>query len=203
MRQPLLRARYFSHRALASIVLAGVVAGLSAEQRPPANTSERPCSDGALDPTCAKIGMAPVRLPAEPMTFDTAEQHKLRVVVVTKELVHPWSLAFLPDGGLLVTERPGRLRVVRNGALDPRPISGVPAVHAVGLLGLLDIALHPRFADNKLLYLSYSKPVQGGRPTTALARARLEGSALVEVRDIFVAEPSAGEIGRASCRERV
>jgi glucose/arabinose dehydrogenase len=130
------------------------------------------------------------------MIFDTAEQHKLRVVVVTKELTHPWSLAFLPDGGMLVTERPGRLRMIRNGTLDPRPISGVPPVHAVGLLGLLDIALHPRFAENKLLYLSYTKPVEGGRPTTALARARLDGSSLVDVRDIFVTEPGASGASR-------
>lgn len=183
---------------LSVVPLVWVVASLSAQQIPPAaNTSERPCSGGAQDPTCAKISMAPIRLPAGPMIFDTAEHHKLRVVVVTKDLVHPWSLAFLPDGGVLVTERPGRLRVIRSGTLDPRPISGVPAVHAVGLLGLLDLALHPRFADNKLLYVSYSKPVTGSnRPTTALARARLEGSALVDVKDIFVAEPSAGGASR-------
>jgi glucose/arabinose dehydrogenase len=198
MNQSPLRMRSRSLRSLAAFALAGAAASLSAQQPPPAAIpSERPCAAGALDPTCAKmIGMPAVHLPAEPMVFDTAEQHKLRVVVVTKELVHPWSLAFLPDGGMLVTERPGRLRVIRNGTLDPRPIAGVPPVHAVGLLGLLDVALHPRFAENKLLYLSYSKPVEGGRPTTALARARLEGTTLADVHDLFVMEPASSGSSR-------
>src|SRR4029453_2247337 len=77
----------------------------------------------------------PVAIPAPPLgagpfTFETAEQHKIRVVIVTKGLSHPWSLAFLPDGAILVTERAGRLRLVRHGVLDPQPISGVPKVHA-------------------------------------------------------------------------
>src|SRR2546426_12341728 len=93
-----------------------------------------------------------------PFTFDTAEQHKIRVVVVTKGLSHPWGLAFLPDGSMLVTERPGRLRIIRNGVLDPQPIAGVPEVRAAGLSGLMDIALHPKFAENGFVYLTYTKP---------------------------------------------
>src|ERR1700692_1523226 len=72
-------------------------------------------------------------LGAGPFVFDTAEQHKIRVVIVTKGLVHPWSLAFLPDGNILVTERPGRIRIIRGGVLDSTPITGVPAVRARGL----------------------------------------------------------------------
>src|SRR5437879_2745206 len=72
------------------------------------------------------IGVPVPPLGAGPFVLDTAEQHKIRVTVVTKGLAHPWSLAFLPDGGMLITERPGRLRILRNGVLDPKPVSGVP-----------------------------------------------------------------------------
>ena len=136
------------------------------------------------------IGVPPVPLGDGPFIFDTAEQHKIRVVVVTKGLSRPWSLAFLPDGRILVTERPGRLRIIRDGVLDPQPIPGVPEVYTARLSGLLDVALHPRFAENKLVYLSYSKPLGNGAATTALARGRFEGAALTDVRDIFVVEPN-------------
>src|SRR5260370_4021829 len=74
---------------------------------------------------------------AGPFVLDTAEQHRIRVTVVTKGLVHPWSLAFPPDGSMLVTERPGRLRIVRSGGLDPKPVSGVPGVRTKRNRGLL------------------------------------------------------------------
>src|SRR5512145_1304848 len=70
------------------------------------------------------IGVPPVPLPNGPIVVDTAEQHRIRVVVVARKLSHPWSLAFLPDGNILVTERAGRLRIIRNGVLDPHPIAG-------------------------------------------------------------------------------
>jgi glucose/arabinose dehydrogenase len=124
--------------------------------------------------------------PALPQTFFTAET-PVRVVPVVTGLSHPWSLAFLPDGNMLVTERQGRLRIIRKGVLDPQPIAGVPAVRAVALSGLLDVALHPRFAENRLLYLAYSKAREDNLTTTALARARFDGGALTEVKDIFVA----------------
>ena len=119
--------------------------------------------------------------------FETAEQ-KIRVVTVAEGLSHPWSLAFLPDGGMLVTERAGRLRLIRDGVLDPKPISGVPEVHSVEQLGLMDVALHPRFAENQWIYLTYTKPGERGS-TTALARGRFTGRALIDVRELFVAEP--------------
>jgi glucose/arabinose dehydrogenase len=102
-------------------------------------------------------------------------------------------MAFLPDGSMLITERPGRLRVVRDGALQPEPVAGVPEVRARGQGGLLDVVLHPDFASNRIVYLSYSKPRNGGQEgTTAVARGRLEGNRLVDVQDIFVARAWSG-----------
>ena len=86
-------------------------------------------------------------LPDGPIVLDTGIQHQVRLVV-TKGLNQPWSMAFLPDGGVLVTERPGCLRIIRDGVLNPRHVSGLPAVQATGLSGLMDIALHPRFTEN-------------------------------------------------------
>jgi aldose sugar dehydrogenase len=133
------------------------------------------------------VGVAEVPLPAGPVVFDTAEQHKIRVTIVARDLSHPWGMTWLPSGEMLVTERPGRLRIVRNGTLDPTPISGLPRMHVRGLAGLLDVALHPKFAANKLIYFSYVKDGEKGA-TTAVARARLDGMALTNVHDIFVAE---------------
>src|SRR5215813_13145540 len=124
-----------------------------------------------------------------PWTFDTAEQHKLRVSVVTKGLSHPWNLTFLPGGStMLVTERAGRIRVIKDGKLDPTPISGVPPVHAVRLSGLMDIALHPKFAQNHWLYFTYTKDMPNEQVATALVRGRLEGNALRDVKDLVVCD---------------
>ena len=136
----------------------------------------------------AADGIPPVALPDVPAVFNTAEGQRIRVGVVTKGLSHPWGFAFLPDGNLLVTERSGSLRLIRDGVLDAAPIAGLPDVFTgVNLAGLMDIALHPRFSDNRFVYLTYSKPTEGGA-TVALARGRLDGHALSEVRDIFVAD---------------
>jgi glucose/arabinose dehydrogenase len=126
-----------------------------------------------------------------PIMLDTGIQHQIRLIV-TKGLNQPWSMAFLPDGGILVTERPGRLRIVRNGVLDPNPIAGVPKVQAQGLAGLMDLALHPRFSENKLVYFTYHKPPPEGTGAgiITLARGRWDGTALVEVRDVFSAIPN-------------
>ena len=134
-----------------------------------------------------QAAMRPKPLPAVPFVIDTAEAGRVRVTTITG-LSHPWSLAFLPNGDMLVTERPGRLRMIRGGQLDSTPISGVPAVGAGGGGGLMEITLHPRFADNRLLYLSYTKAMGEGRHTPALSRARLDGGALADVQEIFVAD---------------
>jgi glucose/arabinose dehydrogenase len=143
----------------------------------------------------APIGAPVPPLGAGPFVFDTAEQHKIRVTVMTRGLSHPWALAFLPDGGMLVTERPGRIRVIRNGVLDPTPIAGVPRVRTDGNGGLMDIALHPRFADNRLVYFTYTKPVENGNGTPSLARGRLDGAALTDVRDLLVPDAYEGNSG--------
>jgi aldose sugar dehydrogenase len=115
-----------------------------------------------------------------------SEHHSYRVVTVTQGLQHPWGLAFLPDGEMLVTERPGRLRVIRSGALDPQPVAGVPEVAVGGQGGLLDVAVHPEFARNRLVYLSYSKPGRDGT-TTAVVRGRFDGDRLSNVEEVIEA----------------
>ena len=113
--------------------------------------------------------------------------------VVTAEIVasgleHPWALAFLPDGRILVTERPGRLRVVSPTGRVSDPLGGVPKVHAMGQGGLLDVAVDPSFTRNRLIYLSYAEPGEGGAGT-AVARARLGEGELEDVRVIYRQQP--------------
>src|SRR6478752_5792171 len=112
----------------------------------------------------------------------------LRLVTLSRGLVQPWSMAFLPDGRMLITERPGRLRVFANGRLEPTPLAGVPQVHASGQAGLLDICLHPGFAQNRTVYLSYVANGAGG-PVTTVARAELGDGGLRGVTPIFAALP--------------
>jgi glucose/arabinose dehydrogenase len=113
----------------------------------------------------------------------------VRVETVAGGLDHPWGLAFLPDGSMLVTERPGRLRLVEGDGRVSEPLGGVPQVRAHGQGGLLDVALDPRFADNRLVYLSYSEPGAGGTAGTAVARGRLGNDRLEDVRVVYQQQP--------------
>jgi aldose sugar dehydrogenase len=149
-----------------------------------------------------------------PFNFETYEQRKIRVSVVTKGLSHPWSLAFLPGrpstplgaGDMLITERVGRLRLVRNGVLQPEPVKGTPKVVSISTMaGLMDIALHPRFAENRWIYISYHKPVGMGKSadgkdfplaSNSILRGTWDGTQLTEVRDIFVADDVDMEMSR-------
>ncbi|HEY8519385.1 MAG TPA: PQQ-dependent sugar dehydrogenase [Gammaproteobacteria bacterium] len=139
-------------------------------------------ASGAAD---AQDRRSPLLAPL-PQVFETAE-HRIRVTAVATGLANPWSIAFLPNGDVLVTERPGRLRVVRDGVLDPEPVQGVPEVHRTVLGGLLDVALHPQFESNRLVYLTHSKARADGKSTTALVRGRFDGRALHDVEELFVA----------------
>jgi aldose sugar dehydrogenase len=113
-------------------------------------------------------------------------EHDYRVVTVAEGLVQPWSIAFLPGGDILVTERPGRLRIIRQGTLLPQPVEGVPEPLFDRQAGLLEVAPHPNFATNRLLYISYSKPLADGKQgTTAVIRGRLENDRLTDVQQLF------------------
>jgi glucose/arabinose dehydrogenase len=114
--------------------------------------------------------------------------HDYRLVTIADGLMQPWSIAFLPDGDILITERPGRLRIVRGGKLLPQPVEGVPAVFYSGQGGLLEVLPHPSFASNRLLYLTYSKPgATDSQATTALIRGRFDGTRLTNVEQLFQA----------------
>src|SRR6187200_941829 len=144
------------------------------------------------DTPIAPSGIPKMPLPDQPVVYDTSEGQQIRVVVHTSGLSHPWSLAFLPDGTMLVTERDGRLRVIRNGVLDPKAVEGVPTIRRAGLSGLMDVVLHPQFASNNFVYLSYAKPLNEKESATAIARGTWNGSALADVRDVFVAPAGVG-----------
>jgi glucose/arabinose dehydrogenase len=117
-----------------------------------------------------------------------SDEHAFRVVEVARGLQQPWSLAFLPDGRMLVTEKAGRLRLIVDGALDPTPVEGVPPVMVHGQGGLHDVALHPQFESNQLVYLAYAARGEDG-VGTELARGRLTGNRLEDVRVLFRQNP--------------
>lgn len=136
----------------------------------------------------AAIEWSPPDLPRRSVALESAEERKLKVAVVAKHLEQPWSVAFLPDGSMLVTERAGRLRLVKDGALQDEPIDGVPRVQPGGprgLQGLMDVALHPQFERNRWVYLTYHKPTASGEGAATLARGTWNGTALTGVKDIF------------------
>ena len=124
--------------------------------------------------------------PAQGQVYESVE-HDFRVVTVAEDIQHPWSIAFLPDGDMLFTQRTGELRIVRDGELLPDPVEGVPETRVINQGGLQEIALHPDFENNRIVYVSYSKP-NGSRGTTALIRARFENDRLEDVEEIFEAD---------------
>ena len=168
-------------RCAVAAALATIAFGAAAQQRAPAGNGGTPR---------APTGIQVAPLDAGPFLYKTAEGQDIRVVVHTRGLVRPWSLVWLPSGEMLVTERGGALRIVRDGVLDPQPIAGVPEVRAQGLSGLFDVALHPQFATNRFVYLSYNKPIAERQNGLGVARGVLNGNALTDVRDIFVTTDS-------------
>lgn len=133
----------------------------------------------------ALLAVCAADAPAQEIRYSAL--HDYRVVTVADGFVDPWSLAFLPNGDLLVTEQAGRLRIVRDGRFLDDPVAGVPEVFAEGQGGLLDVVPHPEFDRNRQLYLSYAKPLGDGESTTVVARARLEGDRLSDVEEVFEA----------------
>lgn len=121
----------------------------------------------------------------DPPVVSAAETAQgVRQITLIEGLERPWSMAWLPDGTLLITEKAGRLRLVRDGVLEPTPIAGVPEVMSSGQGGLMEIAIHPRFAENRLVYLTYSHGTENAN-RTRLARATFDGNALRNLQVIF------------------
>jgi glucose/arabinose dehydrogenase len=184
------------HLRSLALSLAGLTAAI-VMTAPKVETAQNPPAPArgagaGQQPAARGRGPAPVdTLGTGPWDLSAGRGVRIHVTAV-KGVDHPWGIAFLPDGTQLVTERPGRLRVIRNGVLDPTPIGPLPAMLATGLGGLLDVSLHPQFATNHLIYLAYSKPGDGvGNATTAVYRARWDGGAtLADGKDIFVANSS-------------
>lgn len=179
---------------VAGVALASLGSALAAQNTPTPAPGAAPAAAPAPRPAAF-----PQAQPLGDGPWDVQSQEaKLHVEVVAKGLDHPWGMAFLPDGAILVTERPGRLRVIRDGVLDPAPIEGLPAIYAIGIAGLTDIVLDPDFASNRLIYLAYSKAAPdtpaGTSPaqtdaTLAVMRAKWDGGAtLTDVEDIFIAD---------------
>src|SRR4029079_18732277 len=179
-----------------------VTAAISAQQASP------PAAAGGRGQATAPppINWPSPPLPDGPLMIDTGLVRPIKITIL-KGLTQPWSMAFVPEG-ILITERGGKLRIVHDGALDPNLIAGLPAdIQAAGLAGLMDVQLHPKFADNKLVYITYHKrqagvtpppppPPGGGRGPAlppgviTLARGPWDGTKLVDVKDIFSASPS-------------
>jgi glucose/arabinose dehydrogenase len=158
----------FRFRAVLIGAMLAVVstAMLLAQPRPPARPSAFPLS-------------------TTPRVFDTFEA-KLKVTVVAHGIERPWSLLPLPDGDFLVSVRAsGQLRAIRKGMLDPTPLTGLPAMHLTRTTGLLDLALHPKFAENHWVYFTYHKPLEGDTYTLALARGRYDGAGLSNVQELY------------------
>jgi glucose/arabinose dehydrogenase len=156
----------------------------------------RPFRSGTVGPAlgailCAACAFsAPPEGPAPRSQTPEAVPFPGRVTVVAHDLEHPWGLAFLPDGAMLVTERPGRLRRIASGGTVSPPLAGVPAVYSTQQGGLLDVTLSPRFAEDRLVYLSFAEPRENGSAATAVARGRLGDAGLEGVTVIWRQEPA-------------
>jgi aldose sugar dehydrogenase len=182
------RVKYVAPLAVLLAVSVGVVVGVGQQKVP---------FSGAIP--LAPSGLAGKPLGAGPFLYDTGEGQRIRVVVVTRDLSYPYGMTWLPDGSMLVTERMGKLRIIRNGKVDTQPVAGVPANYGTGesglpgaVHGLMDVVLHPQFAQNRFVYLNYTKQLDPKRTTLAIARAVWDGKALTGSKDVFVATERTG-----------
>ncbi len=153
-----------------------------------------------LAATIVACGAAPAQGPAQRSPTPNSTPGVVRAETVAQGLEHPWGLAFLPDGRMLVTERPGRLRIVGSNGTLSAPLGGVPTVYARGQGGLLDVTLDPRFAENRMVYLSFAEPGEGGTAGTAVARGRLGEGQLENVQVIYRQRPKVSGGGHFGSR---
>ena len=191
IRDTKLASRILSLAAAAAAAAAAAQPG----ELPPLDPATIPATTSTIPPGI--IWSSP-ELGEGPFLIESAvpEHRELQVVVVARDLRQPWSIAFLPGGDMLVTERVGNLRLISDGALESEPVAGVPEVRSGGLQGLMDVVLHPDFASNSLVYLSYHRPVSDNVGETVLARGRWTGTALADVEVIF----ESGATGTESSR---
>ena len=180
----------------AGVLSALVVASVAAQQSVP--------FQGTIP--VAPTGLKKRALPDKPVVYDTAEGQDVRVSVVARGMAYPFSIAFLPDGSMLVTERMGNLRLIRNGKLEPQPVAGAPQSYSAGesglpgaVHGLMDVVLHPQFAQNNFVYINYTKPLNEKQRTLAVARGTWDGRTLTNVKDIFVV-PAERALGGTTSR---
>ena len=168
-------------RPLTAAVLAALAVPLAAQREVPMRGNTPVAPQGIRIPP----------LPDAPVRYETAEGQNIRVSVYARGFRNPWSMAFVSDDTILVAEREGQIRVVRNGAVDPKPAPGAPAARGQGLSGM-DLALHPDFDRNRYVYISYTKPLDENRTTLAVARAVWDGKEFTDTKDIFVGEGGGG-----------
>ena len=168
-------------RCLTLIVLAVLAVPLMAQQEVPMRNNTPVAPQGVKIPP----------LPEAPVRYETAEGQNIRVSVLARGFTNGWSMAFVSDDTILVAERGGQIKAVRNGVVDPQPVTGAPAARGQGLSGM-DLALHPNFERNHAVYISYTKPLDEKRTTLAVARAVWDGKGLREATDIFVGEGGGG-----------
>jgi aldose sugar dehydrogenase len=166
---------------LTLIALAVVAVPLMAQQEVPMRNNTPIAPQGIKIPP----------LPETPVRYETAEGQNIRVSVLARGFTNGWSMAFVADDTILVAERGGQIKVVRNGVVDPQPVAGAPVARGQGLSGM-DLALHPNFDRNHAVYISYTKPLDEKRTTLAVARAVWDGKGLREATDIFVGEGGGG-----------
>ena len=169
------------HWLFSAAVLAIFAAPSSAQQEVPMRNNTPVAPQGIKIPP----------LPDTPVRYETAEGQNIRVNVYARGFRNPWSMAFVSPDTILVAERGGAIRIVRNGVLEPEPVAGGPVARGQGLSGT-DLALHPDFERNRYVYISYTKPLDEKRTTLAVARAVWDGKALTGTTDIFVGEGGVG-----------
>ena len=168
-------------RRLTLIALAVLAVPLMAQQEVPMRNNTPVAPQGIKIPP----------LPEATVRYETAEGQTIRVSVLARGFTNGWSMAFVSDDTILVAERGGQIKAVRNGVVDPQPVAGAPAARGQGLSGM-DLALHPNFERNHAVYISYTKPLDEKRTTLAVARAVWDGKGLREATDIFVGEGGGG-----------